>query len=306
LKKISARSALKGVVRRALAPRNWGPFLERLRRRSKSDKGADDAQLKLFSQILPGGFLNYGYSEETSLPPERLSLEAIQRAQVRYGERLVDLAGEVSGPILDAGCGLGGLVQLLLRRGFSPTALTPNRTQIRHMKMTFPSVPLIEGRLEQIPLETFQGYFQTVITAESFQYMDLRSTPGIIDRILRPSGRWILCDYFRVGTGSRKSGHAWSDFTNALDQHGWRIVAAEDITPHVLPTIAYVSMWGQRLATPLADYVFAKLERKHPAVHFLFQDLLLDLRKYMQEHLDLVDPAIFVRERKYMQLVIER
>lgn len=306
MKKITARSAVISLAQRALTPRNWGPFIKYLRRRSKSDKGADDAQLELFSQIMPGGFLNYGYSEDPSLPPEKLSLDAIQRAQARYGERLVDLAGGATGPVLDAGCGLGGLVRLLLQRGFAPTALTPNRVQIRHMRTAFPSVPLIEGRLEQIPLDTFRGYFQTVITAESFQYMDLRSAPGIIDKILRPSGRWILCDYFRIGTALGKSGHAWSDFTNALDRQGWRIVSAQDITPNVLPTIAYVGMWGQRLAVPLANYVFAKLERKHPAVHFLFQDLLVDLHKYMLEHLELVDPAIFAREKKYMQLVIER
>ena len=73
-------------------PRNWGPFLQRLRRNGSSNKAADDAQLKLYSQILPGGFLNYGYHEDTSLAPEKMSLEAIQRAQTRYGERLVDCA----------------------------------------------------------------------------------------------------------------------------------------------------------------------------------------------------------------------
>ncbi len=306
MKKITARSAVKNVARRALLPRNWGPFLQRLRHRNNGHKAADDAQLKLYSQILPGGFLNYGYHEDTSLSPEKMSLEAIQRAQTRYGERLVDLVGNATGPVLDAGCGMGGLVQLLLQRGFAPTALTPNRAQIRHMRTTFPSLPLIEGRLEQIPLDTFKGYFQTVITSESFQYMNLRSTPGIIEKILRPGGRWILCDYFRIGHTPRPSGHAWSDFTSELDRQGWRIVSAQDITLNVLPTIAYVSMWGQRLAVPLAGFLTDRLERKHPAVHFLFQDLLADLHKYMREHLDMSDPAIFAQGKKYMQLVIER
>ncbi len=287
-------------------PRNWGPFLRCLRRRNNNHKAVYDAQLKLYSQILPGGFLNYGYHEDTSLSPEKMSLDAIQRAQTHYGERLVDLVGDATGPVLDAGCGMGGLVQLLLQRGFAPTALTPNRAQIHHMRTTFPSVPLIEGRLEQIPLDTYRGHFQTVITSESFQYMNLQTAPGIIDKILRPSGRWILCDYFRIGPTPRPSGHAWSDFTGELDRQGWRIVSAQDITPNVLPTIAYVSMWGQRLAVPLAGFVSDRLERKHPAVHFLFQDLLADLHKYLQEHLEMSDPAAFSRGKKYMQLVMER
>ena len=32
-----------------------------------------------------------------------MSLDAIQRAQTRYGERLVDLIGNATGPVLDAG-----------------------------------------------------------------------------------------------------------------------------------------------------------------------------------------------------------
>ena len=51
-------------------PRNWGPFLQRLRRNRSHNKAADDAQLKLYSQILPGGFLNYGYHEDASVPTE--------------------------------------------------------------------------------------------------------------------------------------------------------------------------------------------------------------------------------------------
>lgn len=306
LKKITASVAVKSVARRALMPRNWGPFLQCFSRRNGNHKAADDAQLRLYSQILPGGFLNYGYHEDTSLSPEKMSLDAIQQAQTRYGERLVDLVGSATGPVLDAGCGMGGLVQLLLQRGFAPTALTPNRAQIHRMRTAFPTVPLIEGRLEQIPLDTYRGHFQTVITSESFQYMNLRSTPGVIDGILRPSGRWILCDYFRIGPTLRSSGHAWSAFTSELDRQGWRIVSAQDITPNVLPTIAYVSMWGQRLAVPLAGFLSDRLERKHPAVHFLFQDLLADLHKYMHEHLEMSDPATFARSKKYMQLVIER
>ncbi|MBI3880615.1 MAG: methyltransferase domain-containing protein [Verrucomicrobia bacterium] len=307
MKKVTARSAAKHVARRLFFPRNWLPLLRCLRRRKgPGGKSGDDAQLKLYGQLLPGGFLNYGYSENPALPPEQLSLDAIQRAQVRYGERLVDLVLNKDDGVLDAGCGMGGLIGLLLRRGLRPTALTPNRTQIRRVRADFPDVPMIEGKLEHLPVEKFRASFGTVITSESFQYVNLQQGLAVIEAVLKPGGRWILCDYFRTGTTTRQSGHTWDDFTAALAQRGWKIISQQDITANVLPTIAFVHMCGNRFGMPVAQFVTERLERKQPALHFLAQDVLGELRTQLQEHLDVVDPAIFAREKKYLTLVMER
>jgi SAM-dependent methyltransferase len=305
-KKITAGFVAKSVGGRLFLPRNWLPFLSCFLSRNGAGKAADDGQLKLYGQILPGGFLNYGYSENPALPLEKLSLDAIQQAQIRYGERLVELVRDPEGRVLDAGCGMGGLIGLLLKRGLQPTALTPNRTQIRRVRADFPAVPMIEGKLEQIPLPKFRHAFGTVITSESFQYMKLSVALDVIEQVLKPGGRWILCDYFRTTSVAHKSGHLWNDFTAALEQRGWRIVSQADITANVLPTIAFAHMVGQRFGLPVAQYVTERLERKRPALHFLLQDIIGELRGQLQNQLDVVDPVIFAREKKYVTLVIER
>lgn len=305
-KKITAGFVAKSIAGRLFLPCNWLPFLRCFRLRSGASKSVDDASLKLYGQILPGGFLNYGYSEDPARPPEKIDIDAIQQAQVRYGERLVDLVQDKESRVLDAGCGMGGLVGLLLKRGLQPTALTPNRTQVRRVHEDFPGVPMIEGRLEEIPLPEFRHTFGTVITAESFQYMKLPIALEVIEQILKPGGRWILCEYFRITPAAHKSGHLWNDFTAALEQRGWRIVSQQDITANVLPTIAFAHMFGQRFGLPIAQFVTERLERKRPALHFLLQDVIGELRAQMQSQLDVVDPAIFVQEKKYMTLVIER
>jgi SAM-dependent methyltransferase len=289
-----------------LLPRHWPPLLRCLRSRRNGHKAADDTALKLYGQILPGGFLNYGYSENPALPLEKLSLDSIQQAQVRYGERLADLVKDRDNRVLDAGCGMGGLIGLLLMRGFQPTALTPNRTQIRRVRMDFPDVPVIEGKLEQIPLPEFRHTFGTIITSESFQYMNLPVALDVIKQVLKPGGRWILCDYFRIASAAHKSGHLWTDFTAALEERGWRIVSQEDITANVLPTIAFAHMFGQRFGLPVARFATERFERKRPALHFLLQDVIGRLHGRLQSQLDIVDPVIFAREKKYMTLVIEQ
>src|SRR5262245_50111994 len=108
------------IASRLLLPHHWPPLMQCLRQPKARGKAADDAQLKLYGQILPGGFLNYGYSENPSVPPERMCLNDIEQAQVRYGQRLVNLVVDKDSPVLDSGCGMGGLTGLLLRSGYKP------------------------------------------------------------------------------------------------------------------------------------------------------------------------------------------
>ena len=304
--KLTASFVAKSIASRLIFPSNWSPLLQRLRQPRVRGKAADDASLKLYGQVLPGGFLNYGYHEDPSLAPERMCLGDIEKAQVRYGERLVKLVVDRENRVLDSGCGMGGLTGLLLREGLKPTALTPNHTQIRRVRADYPAVPIIEGKLEQIPLPEYRHAFGTVITAESFMYVNLAHGLAVMEQILRPGGRWILCDYFRVETAAHKSGHRWTDFTTALQRTGWRIVSMEDITANVLPTIAFVHMWGSRYGLPLMQFATERLQRKHPALHYLLQDIVSKVQLQIQENLDIVDPVIFTREKKYVTLVIER
>jgi len=289
-----------------LHPRHAVQLLKRLRKEDRATKAADDAQLRLYAEVLGGDFLNYGYFYTPDIPPEKLSLHDIQQAQLRYGQLLIDQIRDRDGPVLDAGCGMGGLLNLLVAQGYSPTALTPNRSQIHYVQSKHPAVPLVQVRFEQIPLEKYRRHFSTVITSESLQYMKLSEALAMLEQILAPGGRWILCDYFRTCESTRKSGHRWDDFTRALQEGKWKVVSERDITRHTLPSVGYVYMWGRRVAVPVAGFVLARLQRKRPALHYLLEEVIDEIQKYLLDHLDLVNPEIFAREKKYMLLVVER
>jgi cyclopropane fatty-acyl-phospholipid synthase-like methyltransferase len=306
LKKPSAADAARMVARRMLHPRHTVEWLKHLRKKPQAAKAVDDAQLKLYSEILPGDFLNYGYFDDPDIAPEKISLHDIQQAQIRYGQLLIDQIKNKNGTVLDAGCGMGGLLNLLVEQGFSPVALTPNRAQIKYISTRHPAVPMIQGKFEDIPVEKFRRHFDTVITSESFQYVNLAAGLATMERILAPGGRWILCDYFRTTDRARKSGHLWTDFLQALEKNNWRVVSEKDITRHALPAVGFVYMCGRRIGVPVAAFALGKLRRKRPALHYLFEEVIEKSNAYLLDQLELVNPETFAREKKYALLVIER
>jgi SAM-dependent methyltransferase len=238
--------------------------------------------------------------------PESLSLSDIQYAQSRYAELILEQIVDKHSPVLDVGCGMGGLLGLLQGQGFSATALTPDQSQIRYIQRRYPTIPLIEGKFEGLTDTTYKHYFGTVITAESVQYLDVTPALLIMEQILRPGGRWILSDYFRLGPAHEKSGHDWTGFTQKLQEGKWRIVVQRDMTSHVLPTLRYLHMWSTRVAFPFCTFLLDRFNRKRPALYYLLQDALQEYVGVISDRLQAIDPEIFSRDKKYMFLVIER
>ncbi len=306
LRKPSATGSMLNIARRLVYPRQALALAKCFGSRKRDRKAAHDAELKFCADVLPGDFLNYGFYEDSFIPPDQISLHDIQQAQIRYGQLLVDEIRDRKSPVLDAGCGMGGLLNLLIAQGFVATALTPNHSQIEHIRARHSAVPLIEGKFDLITLRDYGQRFGTVLTSESFQYMKLAPGLETMKHVLAPGGRWILCDYFRTVETKRRSGHQWTDFTQALAADDWKIVSQRDITQNVLPTLRYLHMLGERVGIAAADFIVGKIGRKRPAIHHLFQDIIREWRAYLSEQIETVSPEVFAREKKYMLMVMER
>lgn len=302
----SKKVNFKSVVKRLLYPNHLWKVVSLQRNRKKGDRAKDDAQLKLYSQILPSGFLHYGYFKDATVKPEDISLNMLEKAQLDYALKLVDLIDDKQSPVLDIGCGMGGLIKVLQERGMNPTALSPDRNQIAHISEKYKGVKTFECKFEDMPVTGFENTFGTLITSESLQYLQLDKALPLMNALLKEGGKWVACDYFKTGAATEKSGHNWGLFEDKLNAHGFKITFQEDITPHILPTIAYAHMWGTRLALPLKEYIISKLKLKQPGFYYALEEALVGINDSIALNMETVNPSTFAKQKKYVLLVMER
>ena len=303
---IDGKTARRMVAARLLKPGNMAKLVKLATGGKTHARVRDDAQLKLYAKMVPSGFLHYGYFDDPSVKAEEIGFADIERAQLRYAELLLDLARDTTRPVLDGGCGMGGLLPLLKGRGFSPVALTPDASQVAHVRAQHPDIVVEHCKFEELDAARYEGAFGTVINSESLQYIDLDDAIRTVQTILGEGGRWLVVDYFRTGQAFEKSGHRHTDFLAKVQAGGFTVVHEQDITANVLPTMAFAHLMGERLGVPLAEYIFDKIETKTPALHFLLQDVIGQVRPGLREQLSVVDPEVFARDKIYALYALER
>ena len=309
MRKLKANAVAKSIARRLVHPRHLFHAATLQRKRKQSKRAHEDAELALYAQILPTGFLHFGYFDDPDRCPMQISIAEVHQAQRRYAELLLEHAHDRSGPALDVGCGMGGLCAMLKERGFSPVALTPNRTQAKHIRQTQPDVPLLECKFEDLPnVENHIALYPTVFTSESLQYLKLDRALPLMEKILKPGGTWIACDFFRTraGQGGGRGGHDWDVFCRALAERGWRIDFERDITPHIVPTLRYITMWARQFGQPAMEFALCKLRSKQPGLHYVLEDVLRMVNEVIEDNLQVIDPVAFCQNKKYVMLVMRR
>lgn len=305
--KVNLKTIAGGIAARALHPKHLWQAAKLQKGRKANRKAFDDARLALYAKILPSDFLHFGYFDDPTRRPEDISLAEVAAAQTRYAELLLELAGQdKSAPVLDVGCGMGGLTRMLRDRGFTPVALTPDRLQVSHIQSTLPGVTVIRSKFEDLPAADHAQRYGTVFTSESLQYLDLDRALPLMTAILKPGGKWVACDFFHAKASDDKSIHEWDDFVGRLPAAGWRITYERDITAHIRPTLAYIHMWAVRFGVPLMQFAFLRLQRKQPGLHHLLTGVLGQLEEAAEKNIGVIDPDKFAADRRYMLMTLER
>lgn len=266
----------------------------------------NDAQLKLYADILRSDFLHYGYFKDVNQAPEDVSINDIEQAQLDYAMLFIDQCGDTKAPVLDIGCGIGGLSALLAQKGYQPTALTPDSNQIAYIGQKYPNIPVIQGKFEELEANKYTDHFGIVINSESLQYLNLDVSLPMIDQILAPGGKWLICDYFKIGEAFEHSGHSWDAFCKKLDEHGWKITLEQDITANVAVMLRYLHLLGTRIGIPLANFIFEKFRVKQPGFYYLAEEVVAGIDKGIKDGIEVVNPERFAKEKKYVFMVVER
>ena len=300
-------SAFKAFLLRLL----WIPGIIAYKRKAKADRLNEkvtlDQELRLYSEMFPSGFLHYGYFQDPDVKPEALSFGDLDQAQIDYAQNLIDLIIDHENPVLDVGCGTGGISEMLVDQGVESIALTPDRHQVAYIKANRQRLTVIESTFEDFDDSGYEGKFGSLLTSESLQYLDLEVSLPKIKRLLKPGGRWVACDYFLLAeeAGKKDSGHDWQKFTAALEQHGFKITHEQDITPNILPTLLWANMLNQRLIRPSANFVSNKLQAKAPGIYYVLEPLFALLSEKASKAEETVEPVSFAEKKRYVTLVME-
>lgn len=276
------------------------------RSRKRVDRSVEDPQLKLYDTILKTDFLHYGYFENSQKEAAEISFNDIRRAQVKYAELILQQVPSDAEAVLDVGCGMGGLIGMLLKKKLNVTGITPDRVQIDYIANKYPQATLIKSKFQKMSAESFGNTFDVVIHSESLQYMGLEKAITKVKTILKKKGRWVVVDYFRTAEAVEHSGHYWDNFQQKLKYNGLKIIYSQDITENIRPTLDYIYMWGNEIGKPVFDFLAGKLAKKHPAKYYLLTDVLNSLADKMDKNLQTVNPDIFIKNKKYILLSIER
>jgi len=165
------------------------------RKQKKYCKASHDLELRLYAEMLSNDMLHYGYFEDVDTEPEKLSFNDVENAQIRYAEKLISHMHDKFLPVLDIGCGIGGIANLIHKHGYQVEVLTPNIGQITYVRKHYPDLSSHNLKFEDFRTEKKYG---TLLNAESFQYIDMKKAFEKAGEIIAPEGRWIIADYFSI------------------------------------------------------------------------------------------------------------
>ncbi len=287
-----------------LNPLEWFRALRFKRENSRYDKSSYDLELYLYSKILTSKMLHYGYFEDPEAEPEDISMNMLEAAQKRYAEMIMEHIQDTGKPVLDVGCGLGSLADMIHNKGIQADVLTPNESQIKFININYPFLESHQCRFEEFVSSKKYG---TVINSESLQYIKLAEAFKKTEEIITPGGRWIIVDYFRRNESvPGKKLHLIDDFLQMSRDYGWEIKHERDITPNILPTLRFVYMYVDKLLLPLKHYGYEKLRYKKPALYYLTGKLREWIDRKIIKESSSINPQKFMNERTYRLFVLEK
>lgn len=285
-------------------PIQWIKAIRFAKKNAKYEKSSYDLELFLYSKMLRNNMLHYAYFGDINIRPEAISFDKFEEAQMKYAESIIEHIENKNDPVLDVGCGMGGLSQLLKKQGYDVESLTPNKNQIELIRNMDNQMVLHPCKYEEFKTNKLFG---TIINSESLQYISLDEAFEKSNEIIIPGGRWIISDYFSLEKkGDYQKPHHIDLVRQKIKEYNWEIIYEKDITLNILPTLSYIEMYVNRFLMPLKQFAYEKLRYKKPKIFYLTSRLRELVDKKIEKESNTVTPSIFLKERKYMFFVLQK
>lgn len=259
-----------------------------------------EAGLVLGQQLLGIDDLHYGLWEN-DIP---LSIGNMAQAQQRYTDQLLAcLPPPAEGVrILDIGCGTGHILEQCLKRGYHIDGVSPAPDLSRLVHQRLARHPGNDSRLfeclfENFPVAGNEHKYDAVFFSESFQYIPMAKAFELIEQILKPGGKVVICDFFKVpdvdpdtpGANTFGGGHDFNTFQKVLESIPFKVARDTDITTKVSPNIALLDDLLMNRIGPALGTIGQYFKGRRPFVFWLltrpFRKKIDKLRhKYFSGH----------------------
>lgn len=242
--------------------------------------------LVLAQQILGVDDLHYGLWDDDL----ELKLTNLGMAQQRYTDYLIAaLPSPQPGPVrvLDIGCGTGHVLGQLLARGYLADGLVPSASlaklvRTQQAEHSDKQSRLFECRFENLPVDELAQTYDVALFSESFQYISMDASFGLLQKILKPGGKVVICDFFKTehhgdggpGDGSFGGGHSMAEFYRKVKESRFELIRDEDITTRVSPNLQLVNDLLRNTIKPVGVTLNKYLSDNYPKLSWIAQKLL--------------------------------
>ena len=183
------------------------------------------------------GAENLHYGDWTGL---EVSAANLGPAQASYTDRLFRHLPPVPARILDIGGGAGETARKLTALGHQVEIVIPSAFLAARCRVNAPGAVVHECRFEDF---TGSGPFDVCLFSESYQYIPLAFGLPRALALLATGGRVVVADcfrrpgWYRGDVATVGGGHGIEGFRKLMDGLPVRVVAQEDITDAVAPSV---------------------------------------------------------------------
>jgi MPBQ/MSBQ methyltransferase len=256
-----------------------------------------DPILEYYCKITKSDYLHYGYWN----PEEELNIENLHRAQERYIEHLMSFIPPDVKTILDVGCGIGGNALRLKQAGFEVESLSPDPAQQKMFKAKG-EVPFHLTKFENFDMNK---KYDLILMSESAQYIPIKEGLQKCRKLLNEKGNLLISDYFIREKLDKDNvfgvfTHLESEYLNLIQEYGFEIAKAEDISLRVAPTLDLAKLKYDDYVKPTLELLDSLL-MKQLAIPYKFVKWIAKspLQKLAMQS-QLIDSQLFLKYRKYM------
>jgi cyclopropane fatty-acyl-phospholipid synthase-like methyltransferase len=216
--------------------------------------------------------------------------------------------------ILDVGAGIGDNARALCHKGYSVTAISPDRNHARYFeKMLFPQLRFISSRLEDFRAA---DNYDLILMSESNGYFHMDTGFSQSCNLLHPGGYLLVSGMFcRDNRFLPESVNRYydldreTDYTVRAKHYDLHLIQRVDITDETLPTLVMAyEIYHDRL-TPFLDmmehYLNTSAGWKWKALKMFMWRQLRELKTIKQLYDQRLNPELFLERARYMRLLFQ-